>query len=71
MMPSPQLGSTIVFFLVFSPSVFQRGLIREIDEEAGMLLEIVAGPLKGEERRVCKEGATVGRATENTIRYFF
>lgn len=40
----------------------------EIDEERGMLLEIVAGPLKGERRRVRRDGATVGRATESTIR---
>lgn len=41
---------------------------REIDEERGMLLEIVAGPLKGERRRVQRDGATVGRATDSTIR---
>ncbi|CAM9694934.1 unnamed protein product [Pylaiella littoralis] len=39
----------------------------EIDEERGMLLEIVAGPLKGEMRRVHRGGATVGRATDSTI----
>ena len=33
-----------------------------------MLLEIVEGPLKGETRRVLRDGATLGRATENTIR---
>lgn len=33
-----------------------------------MLLEIVAGPLKGEMRRVHRDGATMGRATESTIR---
>lgn len=41
---------------------------REIDEERGMLLEIMTGPLEGELRRVRRDGATVGRATENTIR---
>ncbi|CAM9858483.1 unnamed protein product, partial [Scytosiphon promiscuus] len=39
----------------------------EIDEEAGMLLEIVAGPLKGESRRIHRDGASVGRATDSTI----
>lgn len=34
-----------------------------------MLLEIMTGPLKGELRRVQRDGATVGRATENTIRW--
>lgn len=34
-----------------------------------MLLEIVAGPLKGQKRRVQKDGANIGRATESTIRY--
>lgn len=33
-----------------------------------MLLEIVAGPLKGERRRIQREGATIGRAIDNTIR---
>lgn len=42
---------------------------REIDEEKGMLLEIMTGPLKGQLRRVQRDGATVGRATENTIRW--
>ncbi|CAN0381503.1 unnamed protein product, partial [Ectocarpus sp. 8 AP-2014] len=39
----------------------------EIDEDKGMLLEIVAGPLKGQKRRVQKDGANIGRATESTI----
>ncbi|CAN0439808.1 unnamed protein product [Ectocarpus sp. 12 AP-2014] len=41
----------------------------EIDEDKGMLLEIVAGPLKGQKRRVQKDGANIGRATESTIRH--
>ncbi|CAN0044625.1 unnamed protein product, partial [Choristocarpus tenellus] len=45
-------------------SVFQA---KEIDEQGGMVLDIIAGPLRGEQRRVFQEGATVGRATENTI----
>lgn len=52
-------------FLFFLCTMVDR---REIDEERGMLLEIVAGPLKGERRRIQREGASIGRAVDNTIR---
>lgn len=56
-------------FSVFNSSEYVATYhYREIDEERGMLLEIVAGPLKGERRRVRRDGATVGRATDSTIR---
>jgi serine/threonine protein phosphatase PrpC len=46
-------------------SVFRAS---EVDKTPGiMLLEVLAGPLKGETYCVSKEGATLGRATDNTI----
>ncbi len=37
------------------------------DKEGCLMLEILSGPLKGERRRVPKDGATLGRSTENNI----
>ncbi|CAM9608520.1 unnamed protein product [Chrysoparadoxa australica] len=41
--------------------------VSSFDEEGAMFLEVIAGPLKGERRRIMRDGATVGRATENSI----
>ncbi|CAM9167736.1 unnamed protein product [Phaeothamnion confervicola] len=52
-------------------SAFSAGntvfLVSGFDDEGAMMLELLSGPLKGERRRVWTEGATVGRATENSI----
>ncbi len=37
------------------------------DREGCLMLEILSGPLKGEKRRISREGATLGRSTDNAI----
>ncbi len=37
------------------------------DKEGYLMLEILSGPLKGELRRIPREGATLGRSTDNAI----
>jgi len=45
-------------------SVFQ---VSDFDDEGCLMLDVLSGPLKGERRRVTKEGASLGRSTENNI----
>ncbi len=45
-------------------SVFR---VSGFDDEGCLMLEILSGPLKGERRRVSKDGATLGRSTDNNI----